>query len=99
MCLQAPSEATLQELETTCNSSAGESRGKGLPQAGAAPTRHGDQFCLLSLGQLQGGEGSGAGIWGSKLRLRQTSFGRNSHGSFHLCWQKSDSRHSSAAWG
>lgn len=34
MCLQAPREATLQGLETTCNSSVGDSRGKGLLQAG-----------------------------------------------------------------
>lgn len=32
--LQAPSKATLQGLETGCGSSAGDSRGKGVPQAG-----------------------------------------------------------------
>lgn len=35
MCLQAPSEDTVQGLETTGDSSAGDSRGKGLCQHGA----------------------------------------------------------------
>jgi len=48
VCLQPPTKTTLQGLETTCNSSAGDSHGKGLPQAGAAPTLHSDEFCLLS---------------------------------------------------
>lgn len=33
-------------LETTCSSPAGDSQGKGLPQAGAVPTLQGDKPCL-----------------------------------------------------
>lgn len=56
-CLQAPSGATLQGLETTCNSSAGDSRRKVLPQAGAAPMWHSDEFCLL-LASCKEGKGA-----------------------------------------
>lgn len=48
MCLQAPSGAMLQGLETTCSSSAGDSHRKGLPGAGAVPVWHSGDFCLLA---------------------------------------------------
>lgn len=67
---------------------------RGFPGEGVVPIRCSDKFCLL----LARG-GTRAGIQRSKLRLWQMSFDRNSRSSFHLCWQKSNSSWSSAAWG
>lgn len=64
-CLQAPSKAMLQGLETTCNSSAGDSRKKGLMQTRAVPMWQGDEFCLL-LASCKEGKGADLGSGGEK---------------------------------